>query len=622
MLFISGCAPTPERGERGISGDVDSRIAEQLELAQDALEQGDFLTAGEIFSGLAETTAPPESYRFQLEAAQALYLGGDELAGQQLLSDLSYIDLGPGLRLKRQMVHARIALQHDAEEALELLRTPDVEEHQIQKTDILAEYHLLKAVILSALGNHLEASREYMVREFYLREEVAIEQNQQAILNTLSQLSAPDLQRLRISPPPDLLSGWIDLSLLAREPDLTTEDARQRLAHWQEEYPLHPALYSVIDELVIGRIELHQTPGKVALLLPLSGRYAKVAGAVQDGFLAAYYENPQRMQQDIEVYDTGESPHQILLSYQRAVWEGAEFVVGPLTKEAVTYLAEQGEMAVPTLALNYAPDQVDAKIFQIALSPEDEARQVAELAWQNGFSRAAILVPNSMLGKRTSNSFAERWEELGGTISETITFNNKGSDYSRSIKSLLDVDKSDIRKRQLSATIGKRFEFTPRRRQDIDMIFLTAQPRQARLIKPQLTFHHGGSLPIYATSHLFSGEIDKNKDRDMDDILFIDIPWTLDAPSHNQRIKKKNSRMLSHHRGELQRLVALGVDAYQLVAKLRLLEKFPSDSLQGESGELSMGENMRIHRQLLLAQFQRGKPHLVKPLIDQPPIKP
>src|SRR5690554_7108230 len=81
-------------------------------------------------------------------------------------------------------------------------------------------------------------------------------------------------------------------------------------------------------------------------------------------------------------------------------------------------------------------------------------------------------------------------------------------------------------------------EFEPRRRQDADWLFLVALPQQARQIKPTLAFNFASDLPVYSTSHVYSGEPNPSKDRDLNGIVFCDTPWLLD---------RKSTRLNSSH---------------------------------------------------------------------------
>ena len=282
------------------------------------------------------------------------------------------------------------------------------------------------------------------------------------------------------------------------------------------------------------------------------------------------------------------------------------FIIGPLDKGAIATLTQQPELPVPTLGLNYAAPAANDRLYQFSLAPEDEAREVAERAWQAGHTQAAVLVPNNPLGERLTSAFTERWHELGGNVVSESRYQNDKNDFATPIKMLLNISDSERRERRIRQLLGERVEYTPRRRQDIDFVFLAASPRQARLIRPQMKFHHAGDLPLLATSHLFGGKHNRAQDRDMDDILFCDMPWTLNAPSTRQELKHQHTVEFKPHGGQLQRLLAMGIDAYQLVPLLPVLESHPYEHYRGESGKLRVAEGRRIDRRLQWARFERG----------------
>lgn len=136
------------------------------------------------------------------------------------------------------------------------------------------------------------------------------------------------------------------------------------------------------------------------------------------------------------------------------------------------------------------------------------------------------------------------------------------------------------------------------------MIFLAGTHRAARGIIPALKFHHAGDLPVYATSHVYSGSLDRNADRDLDGVIFCDLPWTLTS---NNTFKASFDTTWKDQR-VYTRLFALGVDAYNIVQNLKYLQSHDYARFSGETGNISMDENQRLHRELLWAQFRNGVP--------------
>jgi outer membrane PBP1 activator LpoA protein len=294
------------------------------------------------------------------------------------------------------------------------------------------------------------------------------------------------------------------------------------------------------------------------------------------------------------------------------VAEGAAFVIGPLAKSAVATLARRRELEVPVLSLNYLPEDSSARtpsrMYQFGLLPEDEARQAAEAAIQNDHFNAVALVPDGDWGRRMLEAFGRRFEELGGVLLGAAQYNSRATDYARPIQSVLNLDRSYARERRLQSTIQRNVRFEPRRRQDVEIVFVAAMPRQARLLEPQLEFHRAADLPAYATSHVFSGTPDPDADWDMNGLYFTEIPWLLD----NLRTPDRLYRAVSSHwpaiHAQYPRLYALGIDAFSVLPHLERMGADTGSGLAGRTGRLTLDERNRIHRQLQWAWFDEGVP--------------
>jgi outer membrane PBP1 activator LpoA protein len=286
-----------------------------------------------------------------------------------------------------------------------------------------------------------------------------------------------------------------------------------------------------------------------------------------------------------------------------------------LNKEAVTNLARYDGVQGGILALNYGDFTEDESLpenfFQMSLSPEQEAIHVAEHAWLDGHTNAAAIYPDTQWGARVYEAFKDRWEELGGTIVEYQTYDMKKSDYAVPIKQLLNIDESEQRYRTVRKLVRQKVEYEPRRRKDVDFIFMAAFSRQGRLLRPQLKFHRGSDIPVYATSHVFSGSRQPDMDRDMNGVRFSDMPWTLLTHSQNDNLKLQIKTVWPNTSNRYMRLFALGIDAYQIVPELNRMRRNRFTSIQGTTGILYLDISNRIQRRLLWAQFQGGIPKVL-----------
>lgn len=479
---------------------------------------------------------------------------------------------------------------------------------------VQADFHALRGSAYSMQGDRLATAKEYILLAKYLTSREFVLESQQMIWQSLTMLSERSLQQLQPAKAPDVLSGWMELVRLSKKYQLNPVMLRSAINNWQRRFTGHPVDLSLLDGLRNRKQEDVSLPNHIALLLPLSGRFANPAKAIRDGLLASYYAQRTKAEIDIRVYDTEGKPDIIQEIYEKAVSNGAQFIIGPLNKASIELLVEQNDFSVPTLALNYINPETSPpqELYQFGLSPEEEARQVAERTWLDGHVNAAVLTPKGPWGTRVFNAFRERWEQIGGKVVVQKSYNASKNDYSKPIRKLLNIDDSRTRYRSLVRLLRTKLKYTPHPRQDIDFIFVAAYPRQARQIRPQLKFFHASKVPVYATSHVFSGNLNPERDRDMNGIRFGDMPWVLSETTSHRGLRNEIESLISKAGNKHQRLYALGVDAFNIIPALNTLKTYPYERYQGETGSLSLDPKQRVQRQLSWVYFRSGRPILVE----------
>jgi uncharacterized protein len=576
------------------------------------MQRGEPEAAAEEFLRLAAIPGP-ESYQYTLRAAEA-YIEADRAAeAHRLLEGAEVPETEPDWSGWRTVLLARVALmQNDGARALTLLQSVRT---GLVSASIERQAHHERARAYSALGRGLEAAREYIEEAAFLSEQDARDENARAIWAAVNQLDAAVLSRELAGLSGDL-GGWVDLALIGRSRWLDNAAFERALAGWQARYPSHPAGGSVLPTLAARPPATDLGPRRIGLLLPLSGQYAAAARAIQDGFIAAWYEDrggdPERA---VVVYDANASNVQAL--YDQAVDEGADFIVGPLEKPAIQALLKRGSLPVPTLALNQidgdsavaagAPEAGGASpgpapaVYQFALSPEDEARQIAERAWLDGRVRALVIAPEGPWGTRVVGAFKRHWEALGGRISAYKTFPSATRDYASAVHALVAASGR-------AAAVPGGAPGNPGA--GIDFVFMVATPLEGRQIHPLLA-QEAGDLPIYATSHVYSGSRAAEADQDLDGVMFPDMPWILTPERVSMR--PVIARHFAETLREQSRLLAFGVDAYELVSRLAGLQMDPVRGYEGATGTLRLDGAGRIQRNLVWGRFSAGVPVLLEP---------
>jgi hypothetical protein len=577
------------------------------------MRTGDFAKAAELFLQRAANSSGIEKSHAQLRACAALARQEQWPQAKQLLATITINEQDSiGQQLLR-LTNAHIALAERRPNQVQVLLTeklPDMIPATYQ-----GEFHQLRATAYTLLGNRMETARELVTRETYLTDNSEIKTNQQEIWTSLASMSERALQQFRAGAPADNLTGWTELVAIAKVYQLSPVRLKEQITLWRHKYSAHPVTDGILNGLTQRKQEDVAHPDRVALLVPLSGKFAKAGEALRDGFLAAYYTRRPNAKQTIRIYDVGDDNNKIREFYRKALDDGAQFIVGPLEKEAVQQLLQLDEFPVPTLTLNFLPDEdktLRGNLFQFGLSPEEEARQVADRTWLDGHVNAAALVPAGPWGERMLASFKERWTTVGGKIVEVQTYDPAKTNFSDPIQALLNIDESQRRHRRVAATIKRDVKFTARRRTDVDFIFLAAYPLQGRQIQPQLNFFNATDIPVYTTSHVFTGTLNQERDRDMDGIIFGDMPWVLSGSSLHRDLRMEIETNISESGNSLQRLYALGIDAFNVIGALNTLRNYPYERFDGETGSLSLDNNLRIRRQLTWVKFRTGRPVVIE----------
>jgi len=621
-LYLSGCATTEEQAAQStpVEQPAPPPIVEEPSLFEQALDyekNEKWLDAALIYNKLATETQPPQRHQFKLKSVELFIKASDFEQAKLLLQDIDDTQLTPSNRSLFALYHAKIALhERNAETAIAwIMQTPVTERMPFE---LQLDIRQLKITAFELVGNIQEAVDERIIIDSMLTDNPAILANQQAILLTLSSLPEADILRILSSPTSITLLGWTELSFLLKKAQDSYQLANQ-IEAWVTRFPNHPIQQSLLSSLTPPKDESPLALNTIALLLPFEGPFKKAGEAVRDGFIAAYYndhrakENNPNNLPTLQFYNSAiTSENNIVQLFEQAVADGADIIVGPLHKKSVDILARNAHFSVPTVALNYLEDHrfFAHNLYQFGLSPEDEARQLAERAWLDGHTNSAIIFPEGNWGLRLQNAFAEHWEALGGTVVNAKSYNPQQNDFSDTIKSLLNINQSNERRRSLSKRLRMKLEFEPYRRQDVDLIFMATFPRQARLIPPQFKFYRAGKIPIYTTSHSFTGKIDQSADRDMNGVVIADMPWTLETNS-SLPIRDTIQNAWPAQSKKLGRLFALGVDAYRTLRNINWLRANPNAQLHGATGKLHMDDNNHIYRQVTWAKFQRGIPEIM-----------
>ena len=405
------------------------------------------------------------------------------------------------------------------------------------------------------------------------------------------------------------VQAWFALKKLVRSWPLNEQQWLSQLVNWRQQYPGHLAnrLFSMSTQQMAAQSVTQVR--RIALLLPLHGRYAAVGKAVHNGLLAAYYQSRKQSnaQVTMRVFDTAVTDVQ--QAYQQAVKWGAHFVIGPLQPGHVRAIASLAQRPVPVLALNRSLDYGRKQgLYHFGLFPEDEARQLAERMVRQHKRLVIAIAPQGDWGKRVVQAFSDTLRRNGGLLVDTLYFDRDQRSLVDQIKQLLHIDQGEQRLAQLQALSGQEMKFIARRRRDIDAVFLAASVGQQQRIVPLLRFFYVNRTPIYLVSQ--TGGLAAYRSRDLHQVLLGGMPWLAEQPDEADvpltAIRKQVTQTWQHMNAYHTAFYAMGVDAYYLVWYWPRLQLLPQVGIAGATGQLYL-EDQQIHRRLLWSKIDQQR---------------
>lgn len=586
---LSSCAQSPQQRQ------TDTPLRSET-VAEGEVKTG--VAARQLYQLAANYQAEPQHYHLLKAARQAL-IEQDYLLALAICENLKQ---SPFVQIRQQnllpLLQAYIATGQHANLS-NLLEKTEIKD--VARTD-QADFLWLTASYHSEQRRYLAASRSLLQLEQYGDVSTHYPQYNDLLWRNLSALSDSQLESLRVNARQNTLA-WLSLAQLSRRHIGSPAALQQAFADWQRRYSSMPQLQQ-LPEAVQQLFSLQPfQPAKIAVLLPLQGQFRQHAQAIQYGILAAASANTAEL-----VFIDSQQSASALREQISALQ--AEFVIGPLLKEQVDAISNEADWPWPTLFLNtHDTTKTNAKDkFYFALSMEDEATQVAELFQQKNYRRPVVISAANNIAVRMQQHFSRQWQQLGHQPAESYQFNSK-EDLEALIARLLETDRSRERLKQINSLVPQKLETEPHSRLDIDAIYLIADPVQTQLFKPFVDVSVSPTaprLPIYASSRSHSTSLSSTDLRDLNGLTFTEMPWMLGEQS-SVELRAQYQQLFKEQDETLQRLFAMGYDAFKLVGSLRQQQQLPSAVFPGLTGQLRLNADGSIVRQLSWASYRNSR---------------
>ncbi|WP_448549699.1 penicillin-binding protein activator [Thalassotalea fusca] len=589
VLIISSCATpkksvSPSASKSPTDNAVTTENADYyLALAQQESTQQNL--ANSIAAMTSATTHLIKEGRLH----QGIWLSKQTLAIAKLPSQRMtlHLNIAKGLFLTGQTEAA-----YDALVATERL-------NKESSVSLPADYFQLKADVLITLEQSVLAI-DAQLRAFALSIS-ANEQDIEQLWQQISPLAQWEMTKLaKLSPP--YIDGWQALYHYANRYGHNSALLSQYLTQWQREYPAHPA--QALLPNFASNMATPQPINKIAVILPLSGNQQRAGKVAQQGILAAFEQKPERQ---ITFIDSAQLD--IATLPQLLAEKEIEFVIGPLLKHNVDHYQQLEELTIPTLFLNL-PSTLPLAPHHTAISmrPEDEAIQAANTLSQRGFKSPLVISHKDPVMQRIASTFVNHWAHITGTKPDLI-YIDSSADMQKALKESLEINDSEARIKAIDSRVNQNIKFEKRNRRDVDMAYLIGSPTETRLMKPFIdvnTSTFSETIPVFASSRSHSIHADSSDTRDLEGLVFTEMPWLLASSQQNTALLALTQQLWPDRSDSLQRIFAMGYDSYQLVDKLPAMQANSYVRHYGQTGVLKLNTQNILTRSLIWGRYSRS----------------
>jgi ABC-type branched-subunit amino acid transport system substrate-binding protein len=174
----------------------------------------------------------------------------------------------------------------------------------------------------------------------------------------------------------------------------------------------------------------------IAVLLPLSGRYAAIGSELKTAIQLAPATGTSWL-----FLDTRGEPEGAVAAVEAAHGKGVIGILGPVGSREAIAAARAASLRQIPIALLAPDDGADAAagVFRMVDSPADEGRAVAKLAATDSFPTVGVFAPRDDLGQEAAEAFVAEATRLGVSVTAQGTYDPTSGDLEAEIKRFLNL---------------------------------------------------------------------------------------------------------------------------------------------------------------------------------------
>lgn len=295
-----------------------------------------------------------------------------------------------------------------------------------------------------------------------------------------------------------------------------------------------------------------QDGDQIAVLLPLSGRFASAVGEpAKLGILTALKDRGSKAK--VTFYDTNKTNiSQIVATVST---NGTKLVIGPILKPEVNAMNAAG-IKIPSITLNSPEGNRPVNQWYFDLGPNYEGAIAASKIYADGYKSPVVIgLSSDKASQRSVNSFMNTF----GKVNNNAVVCN----YSN------------------PANVGSEIAKCPFG--SADSAYVSASVIDAVQIKAAIP----SNIAVYLTDKSYMGVNNSSQELALKGAILGDMPWVLTDSS----LKDSFMKSMPKANSQVQRIFAASYDAINFAFNIKQLASNQNDVLHGLSGDISLGRD-------------------------------
>ncbi len=295
-----------------------------------------------------------------------------------------------------------------------------------------------------------------------------------------------------------------------------------------------------------------QDGDQIAVLLPLSGRFASAVGEpAKLGILTALKDRGSKAK--VTFYDTNKTNISQIVATVSA--NGTKLVIGPILKPEVNAMNAAG-IKIPSITLNSPEGNRPVNQWYFDLGPNYEGAIAASKIYADGYKSPVVIgLSSDKASQRSVNSFMNTFGKVNNNAVVCNYCNpaNVGSEVAK-------------------CPFGS-----------ADSAYVSASVIDAVQIKAAIP----SNIAVYLTDKSYMGVNNSSQELALKGAILGDMPWVLTDSS----LKDSFMKSMPKANSQVQRIFAASYDAINFAFNIKQLASNQNDVLHGLSGDISLGRD-------------------------------